>query len=92
VTFYFNALTVIDPVTNLLELYRLPDKTAYRVGQSLQNGWFARCPRPQRCVYDQGNEFLGLASQQVLRNAGVKNSSRFFKIRRPCKVNSNPIR
>jgi len=70
--FYFNALTVIDPATNLLGLYRLPDKTAHRAGQTLQNGWFARCPRPQRCIYDQGNESLGQAFQQTLANAGAK--------------------
>ena len=43
---YFHALTVIDPVTNLLEIYRLQEKSAYYVGQQLENGWFAHYPHP----------------------------------------------
>jgi hypothetical protein len=36
VDLYFNALTVIDPVTNLLEIYRVQEKSAYHLGQQLE--------------------------------------------------------
>jgi hypothetical protein len=38
---YFHALTVIDPVTNLLEIYWLCEKTAFHVTQQFENGWLA---------------------------------------------------
>jgi Integrase zinc binding domain len=36
-----HALTVINPVTNLLEIYRLREKTAVHVAQQFENGWLA---------------------------------------------------
>ena len=69
---YFNALTVIDPVTNLCEIYRLQEKSAYYVGLQLENGWLSRYPRPMRCIHDQGPEFQGTAFQQILENNGVE--------------------
>lgn len=76
---YFNALTVIDPVTNLLEIYRIQEKSSYYVGQQLENGWFARYPRPMRCVHDQGPEFRGSAFTQILENHGVEDVSTTIK-------------
>lgn len=69
---YFNALTVIDPVTNLLEIYRLSEKTALYVGMQLQNGWIARYPRPLRCIHDQGPEFMGQDFIDILEHAGIE--------------------
>jgi transposase InsO family protein len=68
----FNALTVIDPVTNLLEIYRLRERTSYRVANEFTNGWIARYPRATRCVHDQGKEFTGSAFQTALSNAGIE--------------------
>jgi hypothetical protein len=36
---YFNALTIIDPVTNLVEIIRITDKTARHVRMQLENNW-----------------------------------------------------
>ncbi|KAL7563654.1 hypothetical protein ACA910_013390 [Epithemia clementina (nom. ined.)] len=68
----FQALTVIDTVTNLCELIRITDKTACHVGLQLENAWLSRYPRPVRCLFDQGGEFIGQGFAQVLRNHGIK--------------------
>ena len=69
---FFNALTIIDPVTNLLEIVRISSKEAKYMAQMFENNWLARYPRPLRCIYDQGGEFKGLGFQQMLRNNGMK--------------------
>ncbi|CAB9507058.1 Retrotransposon protein [Seminavis robusta] len=37
----------------------------------LENQWLSRYPKPERCVYDQGGEFLGEDFQKVLRRHGL---------------------
>jgi hypothetical protein len=56
---HFNALTIINPVTNLVDIVRIADKSARHVGMPLENNWFARYPRPMRCVNNRGGEFIG---------------------------------
>jgi transposase InsO family protein len=68
----FTALTIMDTVTNYCEITRLRNKTAEHVGLSLENQWLARYPRPSRCVFDQGGEFLGDEFQTVLRRHGIE--------------------
>jgi transposase InsO family protein len=65
-TMTFNALTIIDLVTNLVELVRLDNKTSDHVALQFVNTWLARYPRPTSCVYDQGGEFTGFAFQAML--------------------------
>jgi Integrase zinc binding domain len=55
VTFY--ALTIIDTVTNLVELVRLDNRTSQHTAVQFVNTWLARYPKPVLCVYDQGGEF-----------------------------------
>ena len=50
----FNALTYIDPVTNLVEQQRLLNKTAFHVGEMFENIWVSRYPRPNKCIHDLG--------------------------------------
>lgn len=42
----FIALMCIDPVTNVVELIRLRNKTAQHVAEQFENVWLARYPRP----------------------------------------------
>ena len=65
-TYTFCALTMIDTVTNYCELVRIDNKSAAHVGQKFENEWLSRYPRPQSCIYNQGNEFLGYQFQQHL--------------------------
>jgi len=69
----FRALTIIDTVTNLVEIVRLENMTAAHVGLLFENTWLARYPKPLYCIYDQGTEFNGLGFLSVLeRNHIIK--------------------
>ena len=63
---FFLALTIIDTVTNLVEIVLLDKKSAANVALQFQNTWLARYPRPIHLIYDQGSEFTGAAFQQML--------------------------
>ena len=58
----FKALTVIDPVTNLLEICRIPRKNDVQTSRALDQIWLCRYPKPVRCLHDGGPEFGGLLS------------------------------
>ena len=66
---YFNALTCIDPVTNLVEMIRLENKTSNHVAQQFENCWLNRYPRPNKCIHDKGGEFIGPKFQGLLARA-----------------------
>ena len=68
----YNALTVIDPVTNLLEVRLIPNKTAAAAKRALELCWLCRYPRPLTCVHDNGSEFTGHDFQLFLEDAGIK--------------------
>ena len=65
------AVTVIDTVTNLVEIVRLANKTSQQVALQFVNTWLARYPRPQYCIHDQGGEFLGWEFQEMLQRYGI---------------------
>jgi hypothetical protein len=65
--FRFQALTIIDMVTNLVEVVRIEDKTAAHVSMHFENTWLSRYPRPMNVIHDPGTEFLGHAFQSMLR-------------------------
>jgi transposase InsO family protein len=62
----FSALTMIDLVTNLVEIVRLSNKTAAHVAIQFENTWLSRYPRPLNVIHDQGGEFIGHEFQQRL--------------------------
>ena len=65
-TIQFTALTIIDMVTNIVELVRLDNKTSDHVANQFVNTWLARYPKPSSCIYDQGSEFIGWGFQAML--------------------------
>ena len=67
-----NTLTCIDPVTNLVEIVRVQNKTAAHAAQQFENCWLSRYPRPNRCVHDNGKEFVGAAFQEMLQKHGIQ--------------------
>jgi putative transposase len=67
----FNALTCIDPVSNLVELARIENKSAAHVGMVFENTWLARYPKPDRCVHDNGGEFIGADFLRILAINGI---------------------
>jgi transposase InsO family protein len=68
----FRALTVIDPVTNLVELVRLDNKTSEHVAQQYANTWLSRYPWPEACIHDNGGEFVGLPFQRLLEQCAIR--------------------
>ena len=75
----FMALTIIDTVTTYCEVQLLKNKTAEHVGWQFENQWLSRYPKPSRCVFDQGNEFLGEDFQAMLRRHGIKPAGSMVK-------------
>ena len=55
----FKALTCIDPVTNLVEIIQINDKSSDHAAQHFENLWLSRYPCPNKCVHDNGKEFIG---------------------------------
>jgi transposase InsO family protein len=73
VQFQFDALTCIDPVTNLIEVIRLRgSKNGENACRLFENHWLARYPRPAKIVHDHGPEFQNHDFQFALEYAGIK--------------------
>jgi hypothetical protein len=62
----FHALTIIDLVTNLVEIIRLDNKTTQHTSIQFVNTWLASYPKPTSCIYDQGGEFMEWPFQEML--------------------------
>jgi hypothetical protein len=56
-----------------VELVRIKNKTAAHIGMLFENTWVSRYPKPERCVHDNGNEFLGADFQRILVVNGIAN-------------------
>ena len=70
----FLALTSVDPVTLMIEVNLIENKTSATVANCFENNWLSRYPRPLRCVHDQGLEFVGQEFQDLLERAGIDDS------------------
>ena len=52
-----NTMIFIDPATGRFEITEIPDKSSARISQVFNSTWIARYPRPQKIIFDNGNEF-----------------------------------
>jgi hypothetical protein len=77
----FLSLTMFDPVTNVVELTRIENKTAGHVAQQYVNVWLSRYPWPEGCVHDNGGVFIGLPFQRLLEQCTIR--SRATSARNP---------
>ena len=68
----FSALTIIDEVTNLVEVVRIQNKTAAHVAQQFVYHWLSRYPRPMSVKFDQGGEFVGYHFLAMLEFNGIQ--------------------
>ena len=68
------ALTCIEPVTNLVELIRINNKTAEHVAQQIENCWLSRYPWPTKAIHDNGGEFTGYPFQKLLETANIEST------------------
>jgi hypothetical protein len=62
----FEALTVLDTVTNLVELVRIERKDSDHIMQKFMQCWLTRYLWPQCCIHDPGGEFTGQEFQTLL--------------------------
>jgi transposase InsO family protein len=60
------ALTIVDPVTHLVEIVRVRSTKSEESTTAFENTWLCRYPLPQRCVADWGPEFRGNAFNLML--------------------------
>ena len=67
-----HALTMIDIMTNLLEIAPIITQTAMKCAQAFESGWLSCYPRPMHVIHDQGSEFIGLAFQDLLCRARIE--------------------
>jgi hypothetical protein len=58
-------------VTNLVEIVRLDNKTAFHVANKFHDTWLSRYPRPLECIHDPGGEFVGWEFQETLADNGI---------------------
>jgi transposase InsO family protein len=67
----FSALTMVDIVTNLVEIVRVNNKTAAHIAWQFEQAWLSRYPRPIYVLHDQGGEFMGYAFKRRLAALGI---------------------
>ena len=67
----FKALTCIDPVTNLVELIWIMNRTMGHVAEQFENSWLARYPRPTICIHANRTEFIGWKYLRLLARMGI---------------------
>ena len=65
------ALTIVDVVTNLVEVTRIDNKSAAHVAMH----WLSRYPRPMNCIHDQGGVFTGFDFRDMLYRHGIVDKS-----------------
>ena len=71
----FNALTCIDQAKNLVELIRIKNKTSRHIRHKFAQTWLARYPKPERCIHDNGGEFMGAKFVILFADAQIKDVS-----------------
>ncbi len=79
----YEALSVIDTVTNLVKLIRINDKRSQTVARKFVQWWLTHYPWPQHCVHDPGTEFTGPEFQMLLQNCHIKDVCTTEKIHSP---------
>ena len=67
----FKALTIMDTVTNLLEIVRIDNKTSENITQLFANTWLSRYPWPAQVIHNNGGKFIGHKFQDMLRTLGI---------------------
>jgi Integrase core domain len=67
-------LTMIDPATRWFEAKELlaDEVDAEWVAMQLDSVWLCRYPRPLRCIFDNGKEFVGNEFQELLQSYDIK--------------------
>jgi hypothetical protein len=71
-SYKFEALTVIDTVTNLVKLVRIEKKDSDHIMQKFAHFWLTLYPWPQDCIHDPGGEFTGQEFQTLSQSCHIR--------------------
>ena len=66
------ALTMVDPVTNLVEIVRTTSTKSAEASSAFVNTWLSRYPLPEKVLTDNGPEFVGHEWEFMLMDWGLK--------------------
>ena len=66
------ALTMVDPVTNLIEIAPVKSAKSDENTQAFVDTWLSRCPLPECVLTDGGPEFVGHEWQAMLDEWGLE--------------------
>ena len=55
-----------------MELTRINNKSLAEITRRFQQSWLSRYPWPERCVHDNGGEFMGLEFQKLMSKTNIK--------------------
>jgi hypothetical protein len=67
-----HALTIIYKTTGWPEFVAIQNKTSCHIALLFNSEWLCCCPRPERVVFDNGNEFTGSEFQELLSSYEIK--------------------
>jgi hypothetical protein len=88
-----DALTMIDEVTNIVEVIRISNKTASHIAMQFENIWLSRYPRPQNVIpHPHGGVFTGYEFYGGCRFTTSTTGQRQRKIRQPTQYASGCIK
>jgi hypothetical protein len=88
----FNAVTVIDTVSNLVELVRIDEKTSAHMARKYAPVRLSRYSWLERCVHNNGGEFVGPELQFLLQGCRIKDVPTSRKIHKPIQSVSRCIK
>ena len=66
------TMTMIDPATEWFEIVETHTKTVEHIDKLLDSTWFSCYSRPQFCIFDNGNEFLGEKLKEMIKSYHLK--------------------
>ena len=64
-------MTMYDPASGWFKIVEIPNIQSVTCALLLDRTWFSRYPRSKRCIFDNGNEFLGKNFQEMLESYEV---------------------
>jgi transposase InsO family protein len=68
----FSTLTIINLVTNLVEIFHVNNKTASAITAHFVNVWLTHYPKPISCVHDPGSDFIQWNFQETLHRNNIQ--------------------
>ena len=68
------ALTMVDPVTNLVKIVQVESTKTAPTAQAFCNTWLSQCPLPEKVLSDNGPEFSGSEWEFMLNDWSIKHA------------------